>query len=119
MCESKLKDIRKKVGGSRRLNNLLGYVRNLEEQAKERTNKPLAGDDDAQDEPESYRYPPAQILDGEIQRRLLGSTLTDLQPAMLCCTVIGCPFLSSAWPRSSQSDVKQVPRAMCSAQKFS
>jgi len=119
MCESKLKDIRKKVGGSRRLNNLLGYVRNLEGQAKERTNKRLAGDDDAQDEPESYRYPPAQILDGEIQRRLLGSMLTDLQPAMLCCTVIGCPFLSSAWPRSSQSDVKQVPRAMCSAQKFS
>ena len=62
MCESKLKDIRKKVGGNRRLDNLLGYVRNLEEQAKERTNKRLAGDGDAQDEPESYRYPQHKFL---------------------------------------------------------
>jgi dynamin-like GTPase MGM1, mitochondrial len=67
MCESKLKEIRKKVGGGRRLNNLLGYVRNLEEKTKERTNKRLAGEDDVEDELESYRYPPAQILDGEIQ----------------------------------------------------
>ncbi|KAG1747071.1 P-loop containing nucleoside triphosphate hydrolase protein [Suillus paluster] len=63
MCESKLKEIRKKVGGSRRLNNLLGYVRGLEEKARERKNKRLAGEEDAQEEPESYRYPPGQILD--------------------------------------------------------
>ena len=34
MCEEKLKDIRKKVGGSRRLNSLIGYVKTLEEREK-------------------------------------------------------------------------------------
>ncbi|KAG2157987.1 P-loop containing nucleoside triphosphate hydrolase protein [Suillus bovinus] len=63
MCESKLKEIRKKVGGGRRLRGLLGYVRSLEEQAKERKNRGLAGEEDLQEEPEPYRYPPGQILD--------------------------------------------------------
>jgi len=65
MCEAKLKEIRKKVGGSRRLNGLVGYVKELEEQAQERKNKRFAGEDQApvEEEPESYRYPPAQILD--------------------------------------------------------
>ena len=72
MCESKLKDIRKKVGGSRRLNGLMGYVKELEEQTQERKNKRIAGEDDAPtEEPESYRYPPAQILDGEAHRTLV------------------------------------------------
>lgn len=67
MCEVKLKEIRKKVGGSRRLNGLMGYVKELEEQAQERKNKRLSGEGEApvDEEPESYRYPPAQILDGE------------------------------------------------------
>jgi hypothetical protein len=71
MCETKLKDIRKKVGGSRRLGSLVGYVRNLEEQERERKEKKfksLAENDADEDEPdtipESYRYPAAQILDG-------------------------------------------------------
>ncbi|KAH0833107.1 P-loop containing nucleoside triphosphate hydrolase protein [Lanmaoa asiatica] len=64
MCEAKLKEIRKRVGGSRRLSGLMGYVRELEEQAQERKNKRFAGEDEAPaEEPESYRYPPAQILD--------------------------------------------------------
>ncbi|KAG1825071.1 P-loop containing nucleoside triphosphate hydrolase protein [Suillus variegatus] len=65
MCESKLKEIRKKVGGGRRLRSLLGYVQGLEEQAKERRNRRLAREEDVQEEsePESYRYPPGQILD--------------------------------------------------------
>ncbi|KIJ66716.1 hypothetical protein HYDPIDRAFT_127993 [Hydnomerulius pinastri MD-312] len=64
MCEGKLTEIRKKVGGSRRLNGLMGYVKDLEEKAKERKSKRLAGEDEGPDEePESYRYPPAQILD--------------------------------------------------------
>ncbi|KAF8556206.1 hypothetical protein OG21DRAFT_1506827 [Imleria badia] len=64
MCEDKLKEIRKKVGGSRRLNGLMGYVKELEEQTQERKNKRIAGEDEAPaEEPESYRYPPAQILD--------------------------------------------------------
>lgn len=66
MCETKLKDIRKKVGGSRRLNGLMGYVKELEERAQERNNKRFAGEDEGPaEEPDSYRYPPAQILDGE------------------------------------------------------
>ncbi|KAH7912348.1 P-loop containing nucleoside triphosphate hydrolase protein [Hygrophoropsis aurantiaca] len=64
MCESKLKEIRKKVGGSRRLNGLMGYVKDLEERTRERKNKRLAGETDVPvEEPESYRYPPAQLLD--------------------------------------------------------
>ncbi|KAF5367043.1 hypothetical protein D9758_004074 [Tetrapyrgos nigripes] len=70
MCEAKLKEIRKKVGGSRRLGSLVNYVKSLEEQKKERNARRLAaslteGDGEQQEEvtPESYRYPPAQILD--------------------------------------------------------
>ncbi|KAF7316939.1 hypothetical protein HMN09_00428200 [Mycena chlorophos] len=62
MCESKLKDIRKKVGGSRRLGGLVNYVKSLEEKERERKAKRLEGAAE-ESEPESYRYPPAQILD--------------------------------------------------------
>ncbi|KAJ8509138.1 hypothetical protein ONZ45_g8655 [Pleurotus djamor] len=73
MCETKLKDIRKKVGGSRRLGGLVRYVQELEEQEKVRKAKRIAaaGEDDTPDElPDSYRYPPAQILDGVLRLRL-------------------------------------------------
>ncbi|KAF9223519.1 hypothetical protein BS17DRAFT_808919 [Gyrodon lividus] len=64
MCEVKLKEIRKKVGGSRRLSGLVGYVKDLEDRANERKNRRSAGEDNGlEEEPESYRYPPAQILD--------------------------------------------------------
>ncbi|KAI0044912.1 hypothetical protein FA95DRAFT_205149 [Auriscalpium vulgare] len=69
MCEEKLKEIRKKVGGSRRLGNLIGYVRSLEERERERKRKRLAlvaagEEEDPADVPEeSYKYPPAQIVD--------------------------------------------------------
>ncbi|KAI0709986.1 P-loop containing nucleoside triphosphate hydrolase protein [Earliella scabrosa] len=64
-CEEKLKDIRARVGGSRRLNNLMHYVRELETKEKERKQRKLqGGEDEAAPEPvEDYRYPPAQILD--------------------------------------------------------
>ncbi|KAH9972843.1 P-loop containing nucleoside triphosphate hydrolase protein [Lactifluus volemus] len=52
MCEEMLKEIRKKVGGSRRLNNLMDYVRSLEEKERERKNRR-----------ESYKYPRAQLVD--------------------------------------------------------
>ncbi|KAA1467676.1 hypothetical protein DENSPDRAFT_863145 [Dentipellis sp. KUC8613] len=69
MCEEKLKEIRKRVGGGRRLNHLVTYVRSLEEKERERKKKRLAmiasGEDDAVEptEEESYKYPPGQILD--------------------------------------------------------
>lgn len=68
MCEEKLKEIRKKVGGSRRLSNLMGYVRSLEEKERERQKRrsaqAAAGEEveDAISE-ESYKYTPAQVVD--------------------------------------------------------
>ena len=70
-CESKLKEIRKKVGGSRRLNNLMSYVRDLDEREKERKKKVVAAiaageetEEPAAFDEGSYKYPPAQIVDG-------------------------------------------------------
>ncbi|KAF8902325.1 P-loop containing nucleoside triphosphate hydrolase protein [Mucidula mucida] len=63
MCETKLKDIRKKVGGSRRLGGLIGYVRTLEKEDKERKARPKEVDEQPAPLPESYKYPTAQILD--------------------------------------------------------
>jgi hypothetical protein len=69
LCESKLKDIRQRVGGSRRLGALIGHVKTLEEKAKESSSKRLEDVESPEiDESElgleSYRYPPAQIIDG-------------------------------------------------------
>ena len=67
MCETKLKDIRKKVGGSRRLSGLMSYVKTLEGREREKKQRRFTMDTtEAEEEssPESYRYPPAQILDG-------------------------------------------------------
>jgi len=72
MCESKLKEIRKRVGGGRRLNGLMSYVKTLEEQEKERKARRLTADtaeepqpltDVNVDEQLEYRYSPAQMLD--------------------------------------------------------
>ena len=74
MCEGKLSEIRKKVGGSRRLSSLVGYVKRLEEEEAERRQRRLAGVenqslDEATErkrrEADDYRYPPAQVLDGQ------------------------------------------------------
>ncbi|OCH93051.1 hypothetical protein OBBRIDRAFT_885805 [Obba rivulosa] len=69
MCEGKLKEIRKRIGGSRRLNSLVSYVHSLEEKERERKQRRLAAPDGEPPEPtadlngDDYRYPPAQILD--------------------------------------------------------
>ncbi len=78
-CQMKLKEITKKVGGSRRLNGLMNYVKRLEEEQKAKVAAATAsitgsGEEgpatnpvkDESDEivKESYRYPPAQIVDG-------------------------------------------------------
>ncbi|KAG6900574.1 hypothetical protein C0993_008291 [Termitomyces sp. T159_Od127] len=70
MCETKLKEIRTKVGGGRRLGNLVQYVKSLEEKEKERKAKlqdnpqaPANEVEEPDQTPESYRYPPAQIID--------------------------------------------------------
>ncbi|KDQ57036.1 hypothetical protein JAAARDRAFT_58518 [Jaapia argillacea MUCL 33604] len=69
MCETKLKEIRKRVGGSRRLTGLMGYVKTLEEQEKEKKARRLLVPETDSEEGSStqseveYRYPPAQIMD--------------------------------------------------------
>jgi replication fork clamp-binding protein CrfC len=74
LCEERLKDIRKKVGGSRKLNGIVAHVRGIEERNKERKARRLAlgpdetdaateGDQQASDD---YKYSPAQLVDGEI-----------------------------------------------------
>ena len=83
MCEEKLKEIRKKVGGSRRLGNLMGYVRSLEEKERERQKRRAAqvaaGEEveDAMSE-ESYKYTPAQLVDGMPSCRLLADPCSRL-----------------------------------------
>ncbi|KXN88474.1 Protein msp1, mitochondrial [Leucoagaricus sp. SymC.cos] len=73
-CQAKLKEITKKVGGSRRLNGLMNYVKKLEEEQKAAkvaaaasvtTNEEGSAVKVKTNEvtPESYRYPPAQIVD--------------------------------------------------------
>jgi hypothetical protein len=70
MCEDKLVDIRKKVGGSRRLKSLMAYVRDLDELEKEKRRRivsAVASGEGIGEEPfdeRSYKYPPAQIVDG-------------------------------------------------------
>lgn len=67
MCEKKLQEIRKKVGGSRRLSNLMSYVKSLEEKESQRKQLRLSGAEDLDSAAglteDEYRYPPAQILD--------------------------------------------------------
>ncbi|KDR76377.1 hypothetical protein GALMADRAFT_96992 [Galerina marginata CBS 339.88] len=69
MCEQKLKEIKTKVGGGRRLNNLIGYVKTLEDKQKDKSlrlseNKAGEQPGDSEELPlESYRYPPGQLMD--------------------------------------------------------
>jgi hypothetical protein len=105
MCGEKIGEIRRKVGGSRRLNNLMNYVRSLEEQEQARRERRLALGDAAADVasddlPESYRYNPAQILDGVFVFRDRGLSLTHwcAQPNMACCTLIDLPYSSCGSP---------------------
>lgn len=69
LCEEKLKEIRKRVGGSRRLNNLMGYVKSLEEMEMEKKARRIASPDESTETEEEihYRYSPAQMLDGKVR----------------------------------------------------
>ncbi|KAL4062103.1 P-loop containing nucleoside triphosphate hydrolase protein [Scleroderma yunnanense] len=81
MCEGKLSEIRKKVGGRRRLSGLVGYVKELEEKQREKKVRKLKGeivDVDEQEDVESYRYPQGQILDAR-HAMLYGDRLATLK----------------------------------------
>lgn len=67
--EGKLKEIRGRVGGARRLNNLMGYVRSMEEKENEKRRQRLIAQSESEgsmveDEEVHYRYSPAQMVDG-------------------------------------------------------
>jgi hypothetical protein len=73
VVEERLGEIRKRVGGGRRLGALLGYVKGLEvveRERRERRERGVEGGDVAEevvvDVVPDYRYPPAQILEGEM-----------------------------------------------------
>ncbi|RDX42139.1 hypothetical protein OH76DRAFT_1466992 [Lentinus brumalis] len=100
-CEDKLKDIRTRVGGSRRLKNLMGYVRELEEKEKERKQRRLTGGEDepVPEIPDDYRYPPAQILDA--------------RHAMLCSDRIGILKLRLAALKSKRCKAGPENDVLC------
>jgi hypothetical protein len=71
LCSEKLNAIKDRVGGGRRLNALLGYVKNLEAQEREIAARMVMRRDAGEDvEPEvpsiidNYRYNPAHVIDG-------------------------------------------------------
>jgi hypothetical protein len=75
-CESKLADIRKKVGGSRKLTSLVSYVQEIQQRETERTRQRFGGfgrapeatvssEEEESPLPDSYKYSPAQVADGE------------------------------------------------------
>jgi hypothetical protein len=74
-CESKLADIRQKVGGGRKLSSLVGYVQEIEQREAERRRRKFGSFgktaevvEEAEVEepplPDSYKYSPAQVADG-------------------------------------------------------
>lgn len=79
-CESKLADIRKKVGGSRKLTSLVSYVQEIQQREVERTRQRFGGfgrtpeatvvqdEEEESPLPDSYKYSPAQVADGEYRK---------------------------------------------------
>ncbi|KAF8340528.1 P-loop containing nucleoside triphosphate hydrolase protein [Cantharellus anzutake] len=72
LCQDKLAELRKRVGGGRRLNNLTNYVKGLEEREKERVARRLvavrkgeepASEDNVPIVADTYRYSPANVID--------------------------------------------------------
>ncbi|ESK95463.1 dynamin gtpase [Moniliophthora roreri MCA 2997] len=66
MCEAKLAEVRKRVGGSRRLGALVAYVKDVEEKQRQRKLGALQGKSDEEQkiqEAIDYRYTAAQIMD--------------------------------------------------------
>ncbi|KAJ9125144.1 hypothetical protein QFC22_000098 [Naganishia vaughanmartiniae] len=78
-CEGKLADIKKKVGGTRKLSSLVSFVHDIERRDAERTRRRFGsfGGGDSEENaaeanaeeaplPDSYKYSPAQVADGRL-----------------------------------------------------
>jgi dynamin-like GTPase MGM1, mitochondrial len=94
MCGGKVRETRRRVGGSRGLNYLMEYVHRLEQEQEQQEWRLTLGDatvdDAANDLLESYCYNPTQIIDGGsvFGGRDLPLTYWQTQPDTLCCTPI-------------------------------
>src|SRR5258708_1698192 len=86
LCQEKVAELRKHVGGGRRLSNLMDYVRSLEEKEKERVARRLAavrqGDEPAAEDDvpivaDTYRHSMANVIDGEHHHAFLASFAID------------------------------------------
>lgn len=75
MCLDKLAEIKKRVGGGRRLSNLMGYVKSLEAQERERVQRRMASvrageepspEDSSPIVADTYRHSPANVVDGRL-----------------------------------------------------
>lgn len=73
MCVEKLAEIKKRVGGGRRLSSLVGYVKSLEAQERERVQRRIAsvrsGEEPSPEDStpivaDTYRHSPANVVDG-------------------------------------------------------
>lgn len=84
-CETKLTEIRGRVGGGRRLGGLIRHVGELERWEEEKRRRRVVAatttaDGESQEEEagapvlDAYKYSPAQIIDGESRRGLRPST---------------------------------------------
>ena len=87
LCQEKLAEIKKRVGGGRRLMGLMGYVKSLEEMEKERVARRLAAAKNGEEpSPEdsvpivadTYRYSPANVVDGKLFINNLPGTYVDV-----------------------------------------
>ena len=76
-CDTKLAELRNRVGGSRRLNGLMRHVSDLEkwedDRRKRRVSAPTVEAEEVLEEGapvlDAYKYSPAQIIDGECNTR--------------------------------------------------
>jgi len=97
-CDETLAEIRKRVGGARRLGGLTRHVGDLEKWEEERRRRrlrpepPVADGEAALDDPaedggpvlDAYKYSPAQIIDGELLEQAMSKRLILFRPQRPC-----------------------------------
>lgn len=122
-CESKLAEIRKRVGGSRRMGGLVGHVAELEKWEEERRRRRMAsltrkdeGDEEQDIDQEdgstpldAYKYSSAQIIDGESASRADGSTSIPLDCCSSRCRKARLVTLQQACPSQNAPTRTQIP----------
>jgi len=104
-CETKLGEIRSRIGGRRRLDKVIDHVKALEERQKQRRLREEMGEEEDNGFGESYQYSPAHIVDArhamlyKERLRVLKSRLTALKSPR--CKAVQPP--ANSQPQSSGS----------------